>query len=399
MVTTASRSTPPAGRGARLPDLVYALSFTTWSGAVQRGLCMPEDRLAAALTESDRVSRVLVANPYRSLPVKVARRLSGSRDEPFPEHGRARLHQPLRARRFDPTNTAAIERSCARYERSLRRAAAEFGIDRPAVLTTHPLLGAFGSFDWARSVTYYAWDDWAASEPHRRWWPAFEEAFARLRDSRRRVIAVSDRALERIAPTGPAAVVPNGIEPLEWLSPAQGPEWFLGLPRPRLLYVGTLDARLDVDQVARVAAAYPNGSVCLLGRVEDDGRLDAVRRLPNVEIRSPIGRAALTGVVRAADVCLLPHVRSPMTEAMSPLKLYEYLAAGRPVAAVDLPPIVGVSPRVMLAPTGGDILPAVAQALAAGPAPEDDRVRFVIENSWERRFEQILDIALFDELG
>ena len=30
---------------ARISDLVFALSFTTWTGAIRRGLCMPEDRL------------------------------------------------------------------------------------------------------------------------------------------------------------------------------------------------------------------------------------------------------------------------------------------------------------------------------------------------------------------
>jgi hypothetical protein len=42
-----------------------------------------------------------------------------------------------------------------------------------------------------------------------------------------------------------------------------------------------------------------------------------------------------------------------LTEAMSPLNPYEYLAGGRPVAAVDLPPIAGVDGRVALAPVGG----------------------------------------------
>ena len=79
---------------------------------------------------------------------------------------------------------------------------------------------------------------------------------------------------------------------------------------------------------------------------------------------------------------------------MSPLKLYEYLAAGRPVAAVDLPPILGVSDRVALAPAGSSFLPAVEEALGLGPAAEDDRLAFILENDWKRRFELILDVAL-----
>ena len=97
-------------------------------------------------------------------------------------------------------------------------------------------------------------------------------------------------------------------------------------------------------------------------------------------------------MIAAADVGLVPHVRTPLTEAMSPLKLYEYLAGGLPVAAVDLPPIRGVDARVVLAPVGGDMVPArCAGALALGRAPEPERLAFVREHSWARRFDDLLD--------
>jgi hypothetical protein len=80
---------------------------------------------------------------------------------------------------------------------------------------------------------------------------------------------------------------------------------------------------------------------------------------------------------------------------MSPLKLFEYLAGGAPVAAVDLPPIAAVEEKgVFLAPAGGDILPAVARALAAGRASEAERRAFLARHSWQQRVDQILGLAL-----
>jgi teichuronic acid biosynthesis glycosyltransferase TuaH len=66
-----------------------------------------------------------------------------------------------------------------------------------------------------------------------------------------------------------------------------------------------------------------------------------------------------------------------LTEAMSLFKLYEYLAGGRRVAAIDLPPIAAVERRVAVAPVGGELAPAFAQALAIGPATEAERLQFV----------------------
>jgi teichuronic acid biosynthesis glycosyltransferase TuaH len=368
-------------------DVVFALFQTSWSGAVARGLCMPEDRLAAALPAHPRVRRALVVNPPRNA---AAHWLRPART-PFP--GPA-LHEPLRLRRADPADPSAARRDAAAYERSLRRAARRLGLERPAIITTHPVLAGFGDFGWAGPVTYYAWDDWTASEPHRRWWPVYEEAFAHLRARGRAVCAVSDTVCERIAPTGPVAILPNGIDPEEWLEPTCAPAWFYDRPGPRMLYVGSLDHRVDVDQLRRLAAAYPSGSITLVGDLLEPAHYEPLAAAANVEVRPRVARRELTGLVAAADVCLIPHVQTPMTEAMSPLKLYEYLAGGRPVAAVALPGITGVSPRVALVAPGEDLAPAVEKALAGGPAGERERLAFIAENAWPRRFDAILELAL-----
>jgi teichuronic acid biosynthesis glycosyltransferase TuaH len=371
-------------------DVVYALFQTSWAGAVARGLCMPEDRLAAALPAHPRVRRALVVNPPRN----VAARWLRPAGAPYPAPPGSALHEPLRLRRSDPADPAAACRAAAAYERSLRRAAGRMGLERPAIITTHPVLAGFGDFGWAGPVTYYAWDDWTASQPHRRWWPVYEQAFARLRERGRAVCAVSDTVLGRVAPTGPAAVVPNGIDPAEWLDLPAAPAWFSDRPAPRLLYVGSLDHRVDVDQVRRLAAALPGGSVTLVGELFEPDHYAPLIALPNVEVRPRVARRELAGLVAAADACLIPHVRNAMTEAMSPLKLYEYLAGGRPVAAVDLPGIAGVDPRVQLVAPGADLTPAVERALAAGPASEAERRRFVAEHAWDRRFDRIVELAL-----
>ena len=380
---------PRAGVATR--DLVFTFFGITWSSAFQRYLVMPEDRLGAALAEHPGIDRLLVCDPYRSVAGRAAARLRGHGDVPFPEDPQRSLHRPLRLRRSDPADPA---RSVARYEAGVRRAAARLGLERPAVITANPLFAGLGKFDWAGPVTYFAWDDWTASRPHERWWPAFDAAFERIRAEGRRVCAVSEGALDRVAPTGPARVIPNGIDPAEWTTQDAPPEWFAALPRPRLIYHGGIDTRLDVEQARAVAAAFPDGSLTFLGPVFDPDRVAPLAALPNVEFHGWVDRAETTCVLAAADVGLVPHVRNPLTAAMSPLKLYEYLAAGLPVAAVDLPPIRGVDPRVVLGPVGGDLVGAVRRALALGRAGEADRLEFVNRHSWASRFEDLLEVAL-----
>jgi teichuronic acid biosynthesis glycosyltransferase TuaH len=394
------RAQPPARRAARASgDVVFCFSYLTWQGCVRAGGFHSEARLAQTLVTHERVEHALICNTIRSRPRKLAGdMLALARGEAdtgrFPASARARLLEPVRLRREEPTSIAGVQRAIAVYDRALRAGVRRMGLDEPVVITSHPLLAGFADLSWARSVTFYATDDWSAYPPARRWWPAYRESYARVRERGRRVGAVSQALLERIAPDAPGAVIANGLEPREWLGTARAPSWAERLPRPLLLYAGTLDSRLDVAGLLALGRARPQASIVLVGPLVEPEHLEPLRTAANIVIRPPLGRDELTGLVRSADVGIVPHVRSALTEAMSPLKLYEYLGGGLPVVASDLAPMREIDPRVLLVPVGGDYATAVDAAVELGPAVEDARLAFVDANSWRTRHDRLLDLAL-----
>ena len=50
-----------------------------------------------------------------------------------------------------------------------------------------------------------------------------------------------------------------------------------------------------------------------------------------------MGPEALAGYLAGFDVCIMPFRDLPITRSMNPVKIYEYLAAGKPVVVPDLP--------------------------------------------------------------
>jgi glycosyltransferase involved in cell wall biosynthesis len=392
----AQKSEPASG------DVVFCFSYLSWEAVARRGWFGTEDRLARGLLENERVSRLLVCDQMRSLPIVVARdllgrvRSAGEHDASgvFPASPRAQLLRPVGWRREYPTSIAGVERMAEALDRAARRAAGRMGLVEPAVILAHPLLAGFAELEWAGRVTFFATDDWLAYEPQRRWWPAYEESFRRVRERGRGVAAVSGAALERIAPSGPSAVIPNGIDPGEWLGPAPAPRAGAQTGRPLLVYAGTLDSRLDVAGLRELARRMPEALLVLAGPLLDAPHLEELRGLSNVEIRPPLGRVEVVELLRGADVGLVPHVDNALTRAMSPLKLYEYLAAGLPVAASDLAPMRGVDASVTVVARGEDYAPAVEAALARGRAGGEARADFIARNSWRARHERLLDLAL-----
>jgi len=388
---TAPAPIPAISRSAA--DFVFTFSYETYSDAVRRGMMRPPDRILASLMRSAEVRRLLVADPFRWFP-RVAATPILDRDARFPADSLNSLHRPARWRRDDPTDVAAVAAEYVRYDRSLLRAARALGLVQPYALTTNPLVAGFAPFDWAAEVTFFARDDWSSSPARAAYWPAYREAYRRISESGRAVAAVSAEIIERIAPTGPAAVVPNGVEPSEWLGARPGaPEWFAAIPGPRAVYVGTLDSRLDVPGIVDLATRCPELQVVLLGPLPDPGYVADLRPLANVHLHPSVARAELVATLRNAELCLLAHRRTRLTEAMSPLKLYEYVAAGAPVISVDLPPVRDIDDRVLLVESVGDFADVVSVALAMGTDDEGRRTDFITANSWAARHEQVFALA------
>ena len=94
-------------------------------------------------------------------------------------------------------------------------------------------------------------------------------------------------------------------------------------------------------------------------------------------------QADLPAYVTNFDVAIVPFVVSEMTHAVSPLKVYEYLACGVPVAAPPLRSLAGLSG----VHTDTDLVTAVEHASAAERPNPQDALR---EHSWSCRMADLL---------
>lgn len=377
-------------RGGR--DYVFTFSYETYSDARRRGMMRPPDRLMSTLMDSPNVDRLLVANPFRWAPTATGRNLLG-RNATFPTTDHRRLISPVRMRRHDPTHLPTLERDYIHYEAALRRASGDMGMTSPSLLTVNPIVAGFPSFDWAQDVTYYGRDDWLSSPARREYWPAFREAYRRIAERGTAVAAVSQEIIDRIAPTGPYAVVPNAVEPAEWTGPLPvQPAWFEAIRGPRALYVGTIDSRLDISGIVRLATALPNLHLVLVGPLVDLPLIAPLRACDNITVRGQVDREQVVALLRNVELTMVAHRRTALTEAMSPLKIYEYLAAGAPVLSVDFGPVQDLGPHVFLGESVSDFVDLAGTALSQPRATESERLAFIAANSWGARHETILGI-------
>lgn len=365
--------------------VVFSLAFQSWADAQARQLSWSADVMVDQLARDEAVDPLVVVNGLRS---HAARLRGGSSSWPAdPGYtGSQSLLQPRRWRRTDPPRWAAAAREYARLDRTLLRRAAGSGSRPPVLVTCHPVHAAVADRDAWADVVYYGWDDWAEYPPFAGRRDMLLEAYSRMAERDVVVIGVTRRIVDRIG-AARSAVVPNGIHASHFEDLPDVPDWFAALDGPVALYAGSLEVRVDRDALRRLAADLPGWTVVLVGHEADPSLFDPLRSVPNIVVRPPEPRPRVLRMMASADVGLIPHRVTPMTEAMSPLKLYEYLASGVPVVATDLEPMRDVSERCLLVPGGAELAPRVLEAAALGRAGREEVEAFRAAHDWSARYD------------
>ena len=187
----------------------------------------------------------------------------------------------------------------------------------------------------------------------------------------------------------PNAVDDAAYRKFNWTVPAP----LADLPRPILGYVGLISVRLNLALLDALAAAHPEWTLVLTGGIDRSGcgeTLDRLAGRPNVRLLPAVPGDQVADYVRAFDLGLLPYRQTQETHHASPLKLYEYLAAGLPVAAADVPGARQFAHAIAIA----DDLPAWETAIAVQLAADSPpaiaaRRAAVAAHTWDARVETL----------
>lgn len=183
--------------------------------------------------------------------------------------------------------------------------------------------------------------------------PQRDDARRRLVAALRRcagVVAISHGLRDDLIALGidaPAiAVLPDGYDPRRFAGmPArEAARAALGLAAAArlVLYTGHLFAWKGVDTLVAAAVGAPFEVILVGGRADDRRRVEGLRAslcADNVRLVEPVPPAEVPRWLAAADVLVLPNSAREVISARytSPLKLFEYMAAERPIVAADLP--------------------------------------------------------------
>ena len=158
------------------------------------------------------------------------------------------------------------------------------------------------------------------------------------------------------------------------------------------LYVGALwGGWMDWALVKSAATAHPGTTFVFVGDHRGEGR----GLPPNCVFTGLLPQTDLPDVLTHADVAFLPWSIDGITEATSPLKVYEFVAMGLPVVAPEIEPLRGI-PGVRTERETAGFVGALGEVERDGLDATERRAMeaFARENSWTRRVDDLLRIAV-----
>jgi len=204
------------------------------------------------------------------------------------------------------------------------------------VLTTIPVVADLVGTVNAKRWIYYCVDDFSC-------WPGLDSRPLRMMEEELiskvdAIVAAGENLAARIREMGrQVTVISHGIDVENWSGATRPHPRLSDLPRPRILFWGLIDRRLDTKLLNALGDGMKAGTIVLLGPEQaPDPALDSISRVRRL---GPVPFSELPSAAHAADVLIMPYADLPVTRAMQPLKLKEYLATGKPVVARRLPAV------------------------------------------------------------
>ncbi len=217
------------------------------------------------------------------------------------------------------------------------------GHPHPCILwLSHPLaahyIGSFGE-------VLICHDHTEKFSQYKSWSPDLQEKAGRLDDwiSRKAdLIFVQTEAqlMEKQQINSNTHLIQNAVDlDLYNNSQADIPEDIEKIKQPVLGYVGSMNYRLDYNLLSKLASEHPEWSLVLIG-LPDKKSLHLLGHYQNVHFLGEKHYNVLPQYIYRFNVCLIPYILNDLTYP-NPLKLFDYLASGRPVVSTAIHGVKG----------------------------------------------------------
>ncbi|EMQ71625.1 glycosyltransferase [Vibrio cholerae] len=197
------------------------------------------------------------------------------------------------------------------------------------------------------------------------------------------VITTAELLSKNISEARENVIIRNGAE-IDYFK-ATPSEELLEKSRPVVGYYGAIAEWFDTDLVLKTAKLLPQYDFVLIGNVTTD--VSCFKNQSNIKLLGEVPYKDLTKYLVSFDVCIIPFIINDLTLCTNPVKVYEYLAAGKPVVATAMPEVVLIEEKVFIASDAEAFSLSIEKAMETKDDAElvTDRKKWAESHDWLER--------------
>lgn len=204
-------------------------------------------------------------------------------------------------------------------------------------------------------------------------------------------------AMKRVE-RGNVFYVPHGVDFDLFQQAAQRTEERLeelaDVRRPIAGYFGTLTAHNDIELLLWCARNLPDVSFVFAGQITG-GDYSELEKLGNVYFLGRIPYEKIPWLCACFDVCMLQWKMSKWIESCNPLKMFEYMASGKPIVSVPIKEAMQYSDVISIAHNKEEFCRAIRWELQNDTMERNRRrVEIAGRHCWDNQVEKISDLIM-----
>jgi glycosyltransferase involved in cell wall biosynthesis len=304
----------------------------------QRGVSNRNYHILKQLSQSDRIGKILAVD-YPPLTIKRALRNHKENVVPPLQGGKVMswsLYDKL-TKLNDRLYVYSNSEFCVRPKHFIERVkatAARLGFEDAVVWSFFPPVMEYVRDLHPKLTVFDAVDNWTEHASYVHFKERLKQNYAHIKNTADVIFTVADD-LQKLFDNQPNVYwIPNGVD----LTHYQTPQVLLNrdiadLPKPIIGYIGVVQDRVDIDLIKFLAKKNPTKSFAIVGPVWHESDAQSLKEVPNIHLLGYKSYAEAPMYIQQFDVGLIPHRASAFVVSTNPMKLYEYLACGKPVVA------------------------------------------------------------------
>jgi hypothetical protein len=188
---------------------------------------------------------------------------------------------------------------------------------------------------------------------------------------------------KKIQPNQPILHLPNGVDFSRFQQTEQ--------KNNQVIYVGAIEEWFDVEMIHKAAMDNPQLQFDIIGPVRREINRDILPK--NIAFLGARSYPAIPNLLANALLGIIPFKRTDLINSVSPIKLFEYMAAGLPVVSTRWKELEHLQSPALLVETPEQFSLAIKAAIKNQRELQKKGLSFAKNSDWQNRAQQLLEFC------